>query len=127
MTQPTPTVLLEEYLRALKLSAMLRAHPVVSRQAADQKATYEQFLQQLTELEVHQRHTASIQRRVKAANPRIFSVLKELDAFDFTATSGGAQAQQAPGARAGPMLIHRATVQPYPQRPIAPEARVRRT
>lgn len=82
MTQPTPTVLLEDYLRTLKLSAMLREYLVVARQAADQKATYEQFLQQLAELEVNQRHTASIQRRIKTAK---FPVLKELDAFDFTA------------------------------------------
>ena len=82
MTQPTPTVLLEAYLRTLKLSAMLREYPVVARQAADQKATYEQFLQQLAELEVNPRHAASIQRRIKAAK---FPVLKELDAFDFTA------------------------------------------
>ena len=121
MSEPTPTVLLEAYLRTLKLSAMLREYPVVARQAADQKATYEQFLQQLAELEVNQRHAASIQRRIKAANPRIFPALKELDAFDFTAPSGGAEAQQAPGSGTGPVLIHRTAIQPHPQRPTAPE------
>lgn len=79
--QHTPE-LLGSYLKILRLPAMLRECPAVARQSAQQEATYELFLQQLTELEVQQRQAASIERRLKQAG---FPVVKELGEFDFAA------------------------------------------
>lgn len=79
--QHTPE-LLSSHLKTLRLPAMLRECPTVARQAAEQSATYELFLQQLTELEVQQRQAASIGRRLKQAG---FPVVKELGEFDFAA------------------------------------------
>lgn len=79
--QHTPQ-LLATYLKTLRLPARLRECDPVARQSAQQDATYELFLQQLTELEVQQRQAASIARRLKQAG---FPVVKELSEFDFTA------------------------------------------
>ena len=79
--QHTPQ-LLDSYLKALRLPAMLRESATVARHAAEHGATYELFLQQLTELEVQQRQAASIARRLKPAG---FPVVKELSEFDFAA------------------------------------------
>jgi hypothetical protein len=53
----------------------------VARHATEHSATYELFLQQLTEQEVQLRQVASIGRRLKQAG---FPVVKELSEFDFT-------------------------------------------
>jgi len=83
MTQPQHTPeLLGSYLKTLRLPAMLRECATVARQAGEHDATYELFLQQLTELEVQQRQSASINRRLKQAG---FPVVKELGEFDFAA------------------------------------------
>jgi len=74
--------LLSSYLKTLRLPAMLRECDAIARQAAQQSATYELFLQQLTELEVQQQQSASIGRRLKLAG---FPVVKELSEFDFAA------------------------------------------
>lgn len=74
--------LLGSYLKTLRLPAMLRECATVARQAGEQDATYELFLQQLTELEVQQRQSASINRRLRQAG---FPVVKELSEFDFAA------------------------------------------
>ena len=79
--QHTPE-LLGNYLKTLRLPAMLRECATVARQASEQNATYELFLQQLAELEVQQRQAASIGRRLKQAG---FPVVKELSEFDFAA------------------------------------------
>ncbi|MEX0777666.1 MAG: substrate-binding domain-containing protein [Phycisphaeraceae bacterium] len=79
--QHTPQ-LLQSYLKTLRLPAMLRECDSVARQAAEHSATYELFLQQLSELEVQQRQAASIGRRLKQAG---FPVVKELSEFDFAA------------------------------------------
>jgi DNA replication protein DnaC len=79
--QHTPE-LLSSYLKILRLPAMLRECATVARQAAEGNATYELFLQQLCELEVQQRRSASIERRLKQAG---FPVVKELSDFDFAA------------------------------------------
>lgn len=80
-TQHTPE-LLSSYLKTLRLPAMLRECATVARQAAEADATYELFLQQLCELEVQQRRSASIERRLKHAG---FPVVKDLSDFDFAA------------------------------------------
>lgn len=79
---PHTPELLGSYLKALRLPAMLRECDTIARQAGEQNASYELFLQQLTELEVQQRQAASIGRRLKQAG---FPVVKELSEFDFAA------------------------------------------
>lgn len=74
------TLLLTDYLRTLKLPTMLREYPVVARQSSEQDASYDQFLAQLAELEVQNRHAQAIKRRIKQAK---FPVLKELGQFNF--------------------------------------------
>ena len=79
---PHTPELLHSYLKVLRLPTMLRECATAARQAGEQNATYELFLQQLTELEVQQRQAASISRRLKQAG---FPVVKELSEFDFAA------------------------------------------
>jgi DNA replication protein DnaC len=76
------TLLLNGYLKTLRLPTMLREYPAVARQCSQADASYEQFLQQLAELEVQHRQAQSIQRRIKQAG---FPVIKELAGFDFAA------------------------------------------
>lgn len=75
-------LLLDSYLKALKLPTIKREYPAAARQCAQANAAYEAFLQQLAELEVQHRQAQSIERRLKQAG---FPLVKELDQFDFSA------------------------------------------
>ena len=75
-------LLLDSYLKALKLPTIKREYPAAARQCAQANAAYEAFLQQLAELEVQHRQVQSIERRLKQAG---FPLVKELDQFDFSA------------------------------------------
>lgn len=75
-------LLLQSYLKALRLPTMLKECPSVARQCGQSDATYELFLQQLAELEVQARQASAIARRLKHA---AFPVIKELEGFDFAA------------------------------------------
>ena len=76
------SLLLKTNLRQLKLPTMLAEHEKLARDAASRNEAYEQFLLQLTELEVATRTANAIATRIKAAG---FPVIKEFDTFDFTA------------------------------------------
>lgn len=78
----TTALLLQTNLKQLKLPTMLAEHEKLARDAADRDAPYEQYLLQLTEVEVATRSANAIAARIKAAG---FPVLKEFDTFDFTA------------------------------------------
>ena len=78
----TPQVLLEHYLKQLRLPAMLREYPKLAEQCACESATFEQFLLRLVEQEMMERHRRSTERRIQAAK---FPVTKSLDTFDFLA------------------------------------------
>jgi len=78
----TPRVLLEHYLKQLRLPTMVREFPKLAEQCAKEGATFEQFLLRLVEQEMLDRERRATERRIKAAK---FPVLKSLETYDFLA------------------------------------------
>ena len=78
----TPRVLLEHYLKQLRLPTMLREFPKLADQCAKEGATFEQFLLRLVEQEMLDRERRATERRIKAAK---FPVSKSLETYDFLA------------------------------------------
>ncbi len=79
------TLLLDSYLKQLKLPTMARSYPALAREAADRNLGYAAFLAALCEQEVRQREQNQRARRVQAAQ---FPWPKTLDEFDFSAVPG---------------------------------------
>jgi DNA replication protein DnaC len=77
-----PSVLIEHYLKQLKLPTVLREYKVTAAMCAKEGEDYIAFLARLCERELIEREQRAAQRRVKAAQ---FPVLKTLDTFDFGA------------------------------------------
>ena len=75
-------VLLKENLKALKLSAMKRDLESQIRQAKQDKLGYDEFLLNLTEVEVLTRKENGYKRRLSEAR---FPLVKPLETFDFGA------------------------------------------
>ena len=75
-------MLLEAYLKRLRLPAIGRHYQELARQAAQGNLPYEAFLLALVEIEAQQREENAHQKRLRMAR---FPVLKTLDQFDFTA------------------------------------------
>lgn len=75
------TLLLEEYLRRLRLPVVLARYPQVAKEAAQHGLPYEQFLVLLAEQELAQRDENMQRRRIGQAK---FPVVKTLDQFDFS-------------------------------------------
>ena len=63
----TPRVLLEHYLKQLRLPTMLREFPKLAEQCAKEGAAFEQFLLRLVEQEMMDRERRAAERRIKAA------------------------------------------------------------
>jgi DNA replication protein DnaC len=88
--EPVPSLtketnlLLETYLKALRLPAFLKNYRKFAEDAAQTNLTYDRFLLALAEQEVAQRERNRTVRRIKAAR---FPVLKELADFDFSCIS----------------------------------------
>ena len=78
----TPRVLLEHYLKQLRLPTIIREFPKLAEQCAKQGATFEQFLLRLVEQEMMDRERRATERRIKAAK---FPVSKSLETYDFLA------------------------------------------
>jgi DNA replication protein DnaC len=78
----TPQVLLEHYLKRLKLPSMLKGYKSIAELCAQERADYTTFLLRLAERELLDREQRAAERRIKAAG---FPVLKTLDIFDFAA------------------------------------------
>ncbi len=76
------TLLLDSYLKQLKLPTIARAYPTAAREAADRNLSYPAFLTDLCEQELRQREQNQLARRIKAAQ---FPWPKALDEFDFSA------------------------------------------
>jgi DNA replication protein DnaC len=85
MSAKHPTVLLDHYLKQLKLPTMLREYKSVASACANEDKDAITFLCRLCERELIEREQRAAQRRIKAAK---FPVLKTLDTFDFSAQSG---------------------------------------
>ena len=97
----TPRVLLEHYLKQLRLPTMVREYPKLAEQCAKEGATFEQFLLRLVEQEMLDRERRATERRIKAAK---FPVSKTLGDLRF---SGDPLAQQEAGGGAGAMRVDR--------------------
>ncbi len=69
-------------LKSMKLATMLKHLEEKLRQAKEGKISYEEFLLNLTEIEVQVRQQNGCQRRIKEAN---FPLSKPLETFDFDA------------------------------------------
>ena len=80
MATQAPTVLLDHYLKQLKLPTMLREYASVAAACAQEAQDHIAFLLRLTERELIEREQRAAQRRIKAAK---FPVLKTLDTFQF--------------------------------------------
>ena len=78
----TPRVLLEHYLKQLRLPTMVREFPKLAEQCAQEGATFEQFLLRLVEQEMLDREWRATERRIRAAR---FPVSKSLESYDFLA------------------------------------------
>ena len=78
----TPQVLLEHYLKQLRLPTFLREHDKVARQCAAESADYPRYLLRLAELELLDRERRATERRIHQAH---FPVVKSLDTFEFMA------------------------------------------
>lgn len=77
-----PTVLLEHYLKKLKLPSMLREYASMAAVCRDDRSDYPTYLLRLTERELLDRERKASERRVKEAR---FPVTKTIDTFDFQA------------------------------------------
>jgi len=73
-------LLLNNYLKSLKLPTMRAEYKSIARKCSQANATYEDFLQQLAELEVQHRTAVSIERRLRQAE---FPMVKEMSSFRF--------------------------------------------
>jgi DNA replication protein DnaC len=80
----TEDLLLETYLKSLRLPTFLANYHKVAEEAARTGHSYERFLLALAEQEVAQRERNRIARCIKGAH---FPVLKELASFDFSCIS----------------------------------------
>jgi DNA replication protein DnaC len=76
------TVLLQHYLKHLKLPSILREYEKLAAVCQQERADYQTYLLRLVELETADRERRAAERRVKAAR---FPVVKTLDTFDFGA------------------------------------------
>ena len=97
-----PTMLLDTYLRQLRLPTFLHNYQKFAEDAARSNQDYVRFLLALAEQEAAQRKCNRIERRIKAAR---FPVLKELADFDFSATPSLNKAQVLDLAR-GEYIAH---------------------
>ncbi len=77
-----PTVLLEHYLKQLRLPTVLREYASLAAVCSKERCDYPTYLLRLLERELLDRERRAAARRVKTAR---FPVVKTLDSFDFTA------------------------------------------
>jgi DNA replication protein DnaC len=77
-----PTVLLEYYLKKLRLPTMLREYASMAAVCQKDQSDFSTYLLRLVERELLDRENRAAERRVKDAS---FPVLKTMDTFDFKA------------------------------------------
>jgi len=77
-----PTVLLEYYLKKLRLPTMLREYASMAAICQKDRTDFPTYLLRLVERELLDREKRDAERRVKEAK---FAVLKTIDTFDFKA------------------------------------------
>lgn len=79
---PLNKMLLEAYLKKLKMPQAAKTYESLAREAADNNLCYEEYLLGVLEQEIHQRENNRIQRGIRQA---AFPVIKTLENFDFKA------------------------------------------
>jgi DNA replication protein DnaC len=77
----TENLLLDTYLKQLRLPIFLKNWRKFAEDAAQANLSYDRYLQSLAEQEIAQREKSREERRIKAAR---FPLLKELADFDFS-------------------------------------------
>jgi len=77
----TQRLLLDSYLKTLKLPTMRAEYKAIARKCSQADAAYEDYLQQLAELEVQRRTAMAIERRLKQAE---FPMVKEMSSYRFS-------------------------------------------
>ena len=77
-----PTVLLEYYLKKLRLPTILRDYTALAKVCQDDRSDFQTYLLRLCERELLDREKRAAERRVKEAR---FPVVKTIDTFDFKA------------------------------------------
>jgi DNA replication protein DnaC len=82
MSVESTKVLLEHYLKTLKLPSILREHRKMAAVCQAEGADYSTYLLRLVEQEIHDREQRAAERRLKSA---CFPVVKTLDSFRFDA------------------------------------------
>ncbi len=85
MASKKPTVLLNHYLKQLRLPTILREYKITAQTCAKENQDHITYLLQLVERETFEREQRAAERRIRSAK---FPVLKTLDTFDFTAQPG---------------------------------------
>lgn len=75
-------MLLEAYLKKLKMPQAAKTYESMAREAADNNLSYEEYLLGVLEQEIHQRENNRIQKGIKKA---AFPVIKTLETFEFKA------------------------------------------
>jgi DNA replication protein DnaC len=78
----TSTILLQHYLKKLKLPTMVREYASMASVCTDDRSDYPTYLLRLAERELLDRERKAAERRVKKAR---FPVIKTIDTFDFKA------------------------------------------
>ena len=76
------TLLLEHHLKELRLPSFLREYQKMAAQCAPDNVDHPEYLLQLAEQELIDRHQRMVERRIRAAR---FQEVKSLDTFDFPA------------------------------------------
>jgi DNA replication protein DnaC len=79
---PVNKMLLEAYLKKLKMPQAAKTYESLAREASDNNLDYEGYLLGVLEQEIHQRENNRIQRGIRQAS---FPVIKTLESFDFKA------------------------------------------
>ena len=82
MSQDPSQLLLEHYLKALKLPTLLRDYASVAAVCSQERSSYPQYLLRLVERELIDRERRATERRIKEAQ---FPVIKTIESFDFKA------------------------------------------
>ena len=85
MAPKRPGVLLNHYLKQLRLPTMLREYQTTAQTCAKENKDHIEFLLQLVEREIFEREQRAAERRIRSAK---FPIVKTLDTFDFTAQPG---------------------------------------
>ena len=85
MAPKRPGVLLNHYLKQLRLPTILREYQTTAQTCAKDNKDHIEFLLQLVEREIFEREQRAAERRIRSAK---FPIVKTLDTFDFTAQPG---------------------------------------